>query len=151
MNDVLHMVRFPLEDGGVEIMHASRRSDGLLCLDNSPFHAYGISNRGVFSAAHSADGLTFLRLEERGGHPTYRVKLQLGKDHDSFLRRWGELEALGCTYEGSGLDAERLYVIDVPPATPVAEVYRMLGAGETGGAWVFEEAHFFTSDCDPRK
>jgi len=136
-------VEFQLDDGSVETMHAFRRPDGSFVLDNSPFHAYGISCGDTFSAVLSGeDRLKFVAVVERGGHSTYRVRLQAGAGHDVFHQQWGALDTLGCSYEGSGLGERRLYSIDVPSTTCVQAVYAVLEHGEATGVWQFEEAHY---------
>lgn len=144
------IVAFSASDGGeaiVERMHAIPRSDGCYVLDNSPFYTFGISYRDVFLASQKDGGLVFSGIKSRGGHSTYRVRLPVGRDHEFFLGHWSELEKLGCTYEGSSANPERLYSIDIPPGVDVFEVYRLLEEGELQGTWVFEEGHYF----DPKK
>ena len=72
----------------VETMWASVLNDGTYEIDNSPFEAYEISYQDVV-AAHMQDGrLVFDRVVRRGGHSTYRVKLNSGAEHDVFLKSW---------------------------------------------------------------
>jgi hypothetical protein len=139
------MVSFPVgdeEDGFVERMHAVAQN-GLYVLDNSPFYAFGISFGDVFSAMQKDGDLAFSDVISRGGHSTYRIKLPVGREHAYFLEHWGELEQLGCTFEGSSANAERLYAIDVPPGVDVFKVYQVLEAKEQQGIWSFEEGHYF--------
>lgn len=137
-------VRFPLEEGGSETMHALRREDGLFVLDNSPFYAFGISCGDVVRTTGEDRGvLDFAGVSERGGHSTYRVRMRAGDGHEQFIKRWREFEILGCTYEGSGVNERRLYSIDMPPFVPVQEAYSLLEKGEEDGVWDFEEGHYF--------
>jgi hypothetical protein len=54
---------------------ALKTDDGAYVIDNSPWLAYGIS-AGDCVLAEKRDGtLRFLRVERRGGHSTYRVRL----------------------------------------------------------------------------
>lgn len=79
-------VRFPLEGGGCETMHALRRDDGFFVLDNSPFHAFDISCGDVVRATGEESGLLdFVGVSERGGHSTYRIRLRAGEGHEKFL------------------------------------------------------------------
>lgn len=140
------MVTFSVFVGDEEIverMFAIPRNDGRYVLDNSPFYVFGISYRDVLSVSKKDGELFFSGIESRGGHSTYRVKLPIGRDHEFFLSRWSQLEELGCTYEGSSANPERLYSIDIPPGVDVFEVYRLLEEGEQQGVWVFEEGHYF--------
>jgi hypothetical protein len=126
----------------VETMWASVLNDGTYEIDNSPFEAYEISYQDVV-AAHMQDGrLVFDRVVRRGGHSTYRVKLNSGAEHDVFLKYWPQLALLGCTFEGAN-GHRRLYSIDVPQISAVPDVYGYLQSIEDIGAWEFEEAHYF--------
>jgi hypothetical protein len=135
-------IAFRLPDGNIENMHAEALPDGTFRLENSPFYFYGISLGDRFEAAAEDARLFFLRVIERSGHSTYRVKLPPDKVHSDFLELCGPLKALGCTNEGSGANEQRLYSIDIPPGADVHAVYRLLEEGEKAGHWVFEEAHY---------
>jgi hypothetical protein len=124
-------------------MHAVAEGGDCYVLDNSPFYAFGISFGDVFSALQKDGELVFSAVIARGGHSTYRVRLPAGCEHAYFLENWIELEQLGCTFEGSSANAERLYAIDIPPGIDVTKVYRVLEEKEQQGIWFFEEAHYF--------
>ena len=136
-------VSFRLDDGTYENLHADRLGDNLFLLDNSPFYTYDVSYCDEVIAEQVDGRLLFRSVAKRGGHSTYRVKLPTGHNHETFLKKFTELEKLGCTYEGTGNEGRRLYTIDLPPHSDVAAVYKILEAGEEGGDWEFEEAHFF--------
>jgi len=139
------MVRFPPKDpnaGFTERMHCIPLGNGIYQVENSPFHAFNISFGDKIDVIGESNDLTFKSVVSRGGHSTYRVRLPIGQNHDYFLEHWTELEALGCSYEGSSLDQRYLYAIDIPPAVDVAHVYRLLEDGESSGNWEFEEAHY---------
>ena len=53
-----------------------------------------------------------------------------------FARCWAPLEDLGCTFEEGTVLA-----VDVPPSANIYDVYRLLDAGASAGAWDFEEGH----------
>lgn len=125
-----------------ETMHAVSSPDGLFMLDNSPFYAYGISFGDIFEAQQKEGALYFQEVIRRGGHSTYRVKLQVGAAHEDFMRAWDELQRLGCSFEGTGGNSRRLYAIDVPPEADVVAVYNYLQQQEDKGIWEFEEAHY---------
>lgn len=137
------LISFPLDDGSYENLHSKRSSDGLYVLDNSPFYAYDVSFCDEVRAKPINGRLVFQTVAKRGGHSTYRVRLPTGKSHEDFLSKFSELERLGCTYEGTGNNERRLYAIDLPPSSNVADVYQILEDGEKAGNWEFEEAHFF--------
>lgn len=139
------VVAFPLDTDGeatVENMHAKGLLNGNFILDNIPFHAYGISCGDEFSATSESGRFVFKEVVRRGGSSTYRVRLPEGKTHDDFLKYWPPLAALGCSFEGSGLDQQRLYAIDVPAGSDVSAVYDILEQGEQDGHWEFEEGHY---------
>jgi hypothetical protein len=140
------LVAFPIggnADGECENMHAVPLGGTTFLLDNSPFYVYGISYCDVFEAVQRDDRLVFLKVLERGGHSTYRVKLPLGQGHSYFLLHWQVLEKLGCTYEGSSSDVTRLYSIDMAPTVDVAAAYTWMDAKERDGVWFFEEGHYY--------
>lgn len=137
-------ISFPIDDGEAtyENMHAVRLDDGYM-VDNSPFHAYGVSYMDIVSADLDKDGrLIFRNVVRRGGHSTYRIRMPEGKDHQTFLELWPKLQELGCSFEGSSLGCRRLYSVDLPPETNVDEVYDYLQMHEDRGDWEFEEAHY---------
>jgi len=126
----------------VELLWAARQDDGTYVLDNSPFDAYDVSFKDQVSAKYEDGMLVFQDVVKRGGHSTYRVKLNRGASHDEFLRYWPPLALLGCTYEGAGRE-RRLYSIDVPRSSAVQRVYEYLKEIKEKGVWEFEEAHYF--------
>ena len=126
----------------VENMHAVLVGEDLYCLDNSPFYVYGVSFGDIVYAPMNDGRPVFSKVKEHRGHSTYRVRLPVGKSHSDFAQHWQSLEQLGCTFEGSGVSAQRLYAIDVPPSSDVAAIYKILEDGEYAGWWKFEEAHF---------
>lgn len=137
------MVTFLAEDGIVERMHAITHADGSYILDNSPFYAFGISLGDRFTATKKDGELLFAEVVARGGHSTYRIKLPVGCGHPYFLEHWAQLEELGCTFEGSSANPERLYAIDMPPGVDVLKAYQILEEKEQQGIWTFEEGHYF--------
>ncbi|HNP36946.1 MAG TPA: DUF4265 domain-containing protein [Woeseiaceae bacterium] len=139
-------VAFPINgcaDGECENMHAVPLGGATYILDNSPFYVYGISYCDTFEAVQRDGRLVFLRVLERGGHSTYRVKLPVGADHGYFLLHWRVLETLGCTYEGSASGEARLYSIDMAPSVDVAAAYAWMDAKQHDSVWFFEEGHYY--------
>lgn len=126
----------------MERLWAKPLSDGTFILDNSPFHAYGVSWQDVVYAELDQTGeLVYTAVARRGGHSTYRIRLPKGTSHAYFLEIWPRLEAQGCTYEGTG-DAPRLYAIDMPPGSSVSDVYQILADLEKAQILEFEEGHY---------
>lgn len=142
-------VVFPLEShhsGGIEReqLWATPLPDGTYLVENSPFHAYGISYGDAVCANFESGDLVFTKVARRGGHSTYRLKLPQGKGDGYFLELWPQLARLGCTYERTG-DERPIYSIDLPPSISVHEVYDMLTRLEEAGLVEFEEGHY----CHP--
>lgn len=137
-------VSFPFNDI-IENMYAIPMKNGYFLLDNSPFYIFGISAGDMFSSKKDGGGLLFDKVVFRGGHSTYRIKLPIGADHDFFMNHWEFLAKLGCSFEGSSQNSQRLYSIDMPPEVDVNTAYQYLEEKEAAGVWVFEEAHY----CGP--
>jgi hypothetical protein len=138
-------VRFPISnsiENGVEIMHAKPICGNRFILDNSPFYAFGISFCDEFLVEEIDGERTFSSIASRGGHSTYRIKLPEGKDHEYFLKHWGKLEDLGCSFEGSTANMKRLYSVDLPPHVDVHVAYKILQDNENLGIWEFEEGFY---------
>lgn len=126
-----------------ENVHALSVGADLYRIDNSPFYAYDLSYRDTVRAERSQGRLLFKETVARGGHSTYRVKLEEGNSHEDFLARFEALSALGVTFEGTSRSKRHLYAMDVPPEVDVQRVYDVLTRGEEDSFWEFEEAHFF--------
>lgn len=108
-------------------------------LDNTPFHAFGVSWHDVVRAVEVDGALQFAGVIARGGHSTYRVFLE--QDDDTFRAWWDKLKALGCTREWAEIGSGILYAIDVPPEADVYAVYAILEEGKSQNVWEFEEGH----------
>lgn len=123
-----------------ESLWAERIGPGLFRILNSPFYFFGISAEDVVAAADSGEGLKFQRVISRGGHSTYRVFLQGGRDiHNAdFQSYWKPISSLGATFENAN---DRFVSIDIPPGKDVGEIYRLLEKGEEDGIWAFEEVY----------
>jgi uncharacterized protein DUF4265 len=142
-------IAFRLDDGSIENMHAEPLSDDTFRLANSLFYFCGISFGDQFSVKVEDGRLFYSKVTARGVHSTYRVKLPPGKPHSHFLKFWTPLEALGCTFEGTGANERRLYAIDIPPGADVHAIYRLLQDGEEAGKWEFEEGHYAGNKGQP--
>ena len=110
-------------------------------LENSPFCAYNVSYQDVVVAREDGDGiLRFERVENRGGHSTYRILLKPSSKKSDFETYWRPIEQLGCSYESSS-DPETRFSVDVPAPADIYKVYSLLENGERDEVWTFEEAH----------
>jgi hypothetical protein len=85
--------------------------------------------------------MEFQEVLTRGGHSTYRIFLQGGKaiQEDDFQRYWEPISALGATLENAN---NHFAAVDIPHGKNVAEIYRLLEAGEDAGIWAFEEGFY---------
>jgi hypothetical protein len=140
-------IAFPLEaeqSGGIERerLWATPLPDGTYLIENSPFHAYGISYGDTVRAHLESGDLVFSGVARRGGHSTYRLKLPPGAGDGYFLEFWPQLGALGCTYERTD-DERRIYTLDLSPSVSVHDVYDILTQLENAGITEFEEGHYF--------
>jgi hypothetical protein len=112
---------------------------------NSPFYVRGVSYLDIVRAAPRTDGgagLKFVGVIDRGGHSTYMILCP--PNSSDFPCYWRRLEALGCTYEGAGVERtglgdRELYSVDVPDTSDVYAVYATLDEGEKQGVWMFQE------------
>lgn len=142
----LSKIRFslPTEDqaAGVEAenLWAAALEDGRYRIDNIPFYIYGISFGDVVRAEEIGGRLVFREVVSRSSHSTYRILIKdsAGFSSTGFTNHWLALERLGCACE---IAKHRWVAIDVPPATDVFAVYKILEAGEEQGVWSFEEGH----------
>lgn len=141
INPALVKVIFELEPGAwhgsaTETLWAERVDERRFRIRNVPFFVFGIAFEDVIFA-NAVEGIfKFEAVSIRGGHSTYRIIVKPDTSTESIQDKWKQLEQLGCTYEqGSGY----LRAIDVPPASDIHEVYKVLDEGEREGIWGFEE------------
>lgn len=143
MEDGLIKVKFPLENDvlGIEAewMWARWQGENVFELDNSPFHAYGISFKDSFSIEFADDTACFGRILRKEGHRTVRARFPFGADYETSLSVLSELKTIGCSFEGSDLERP-LYSIDVPPGVELALVVGYLAQSESEGILEYEEA-----------
>ena len=137
-------IKFQIEEdrNDIESMFAIPCGDNCYVLDNSPFYAFGISYCDEFKANIINGELTFESIVARSGHSTYRIRLPIDKEHNYFLKHWQELEKLGCSYEGSSVNNNKLYAVDIPPSVDVYKAYEIMKYLENQGIWEFEEGHY---------
>lgn len=114
-------------------------ADGRYRLRNSPFYASGVSFEDIVFAKPSKNGdLYFTEVSIRSGHSTYRLFAKHDVNSGEFNKYWQPLQALGCSFE----QATKHYLsVDIPPKADIYQVYGLLQAGESAGAWEFEEGH----------
>jgi hypothetical protein len=111
---------------------------GLVRIANVPFYADGLSYADIAGVRDDAGQQVITGVVRRGGHSTYRICLAEDRLSSGWRSYWLPLEALGCTYERA---TNRLFAIDVPPATDIHAAYDLLDAGEQAGVWSFQEGH----------
>ena len=123
-----------------ENLWAEELGSGKFKIDNIPFYAYGIALGDIVLAGQVDGRLTFKEVIAHSGHSTYRilVKDDSGFESDPFKGLSQRLQELGCEYE---VAKRRWIAIDVPPATDVFTVYKLLESGEEQDLWTFEEGH----------
>ena len=150
----LFKVRFELDPSdchgtGSELLWAAPAADpGTFELQNSPFHATGVSYLDIVAARPAEDSSTFNfeRVIRRSRHSTYMILLN--PDDPAAQACWRQLKEMGCSHEsaqmGTSVGAHTLYSVDVPPTADHAKVYDVLTAGELDRTWRFQTA------CDAR-
>jgi hypothetical protein len=138
-------VSFPLDPQeweGIEAenMWAQPVENGKYRIQNIPFYAYGVSAEDIVNTTLIQGVLTFASVARRGGHSTYRILLSDGiyLQEGTVMNLWGQMQALGCTYEGAN---SKWLAVDVPPSAEIYKVYSLLEQGEEAGVWSFDEGH----------
>lgn len=121
-----------------ESIWVERIGKGVYVVRNVPFYAMGVSHEDVVRVEEQAGVATVTGVIERGGHSTYRFIIPQGIGEETWLAYWTPIERLGCTYERA---TDRIFAVDVPPASDIYQVYSLLEQGENAGAWEFEEGH----------
>ncbi len=116
-------------------------------LQNSPFYMRGVSYLDLVRASPLPEEphvLNFTGVFARSGHSTYWLLVPPEKSAE-FEERWKMLAVLGCSYESGTIRLQpgvrKLYSVDVPPATDIHSVYRLLQDGEEQSVWLFAEGH----------
>ena len=108
-------------------------------LQNTPFHAKGVSYLDVVRATEQDGQYVFAGTITPSGHSTYRLLAAcLSPEFEGFHK---SLQDLGCTYESGVFGLRKIFAIDVPPTTDIYAVYRILENGEKANVWTFEEGH----------
>jgi hypothetical protein len=112
---------------------------GIFELDNTPFHAKGVSYRDAVRAKTVEGMLEFTGVVEHRGHSTYRIAFEA--QTDAVLAQWKKLLDLGCTREWAPCQGLILYAVDVPPTADIDAIDVILGEGESQGLWNVERSH----------
>ena len=118
-------------------------------LENSPFHATGISYRDIVEARPTENPIVygFKSVTARGGHSTYMILAKQGQEVDSpaFRSCWELLAQKGCSYESTHMDypagSRLLLSVDVPPSADLVAFYDILKKGRETGLWLFQEGY----------
>ena len=123
-------------------------------LENSPFHATGISYRDIVKARPTENAILydFKSVTARGGHSTYMILAKEGQEVDSpsFRSYWDTLAQLGCSYESTHMNyptgSRLLLSVDVPPSADLSATYAILERGRETGLWLFQEGYAHLPD-----
>lgn len=126
---------------GVESIWATPIHDKLVCVENSPFFAKGISYLDEVNVVERDGQLWFEKVAKKSGHSTYRIILSRQVTSEQLVHHWEALKELGCTYESLQGDYV-MYSVDVPPDADIRAVYAALEKGEREGIWGFEEGDY---------
>lgn len=119
-----------------------------LRLENSPFHATGVSYDDIVKAKPTEDPMVcqFEEVIARGGHSTYMLLVEEKEEEPPRFRfYWNLLKEKGCSYESAHLElsiGKRLLLsVDVPPSADLFETFEVLQRGEADGVWMFQEGY----------
>jgi hypothetical protein len=148
----LFKVRFELSPAdwhgvsGERLWAAPADEPGTFELQNSPFHATGVSYLDIVAARPAEDStiFNFERVVRHSGHSTYMIVLD---PEDPVTQAWWRrLADMGCTYEGATLDGSAggyrtLYSVDVPPSADHGKAYEVLAGAERSGVWIFQTGY----------
>lgn len=132
-------LRFRYEDSQgqdeTETMWSIAREDGFE-IDNIPFYVTGLALGDIVDVEPDIDGvLWYSRLVRSNGHSTIQI---LFDKEDDIGPVCGELERVGCSWEGS--DIRRLVAVDVPPTVSYSIVRDFLDEKERAGVLEYQEA-----------
>ena len=139
----LHKVIFKItgddpSDQWTETMWAESVGNDEYILQNSPFHAYGVSYLDKVKTENEFEGFPlFKEIVEKSGNSTVRIMVFNETSHPLFEQFWKPLEELGCTHENAN---SKLISVNVPPEADMTEVSRLLEGGVKLNFWDFEEA-----------
>lgn len=116
------LLAWPLED-----------RPGLARVASIPFLARGLSLGDVIEAR---DG-RLVRVAEKSGHATYRIRFTDFIAPDAFAEWWRPLAALGCACEST---SSGLFAVDVPPTADRAAALALLSRGTDSGDLALDPA-----------
>ena len=119
-------------DDHVETLWAQSVGLNQYRLDNSPFFAYDVSWRDIVEALPDHTGMLMMRrVVAKSGHRTVRIILPSDARTDANAQLvLNEINALGCTYEGTG---GQYVTVDLPPEVNLEKVVTFLT--ERGVEW----------------
>lgn len=128
---------------GTESLWAEEVGGSRYRLRNVPYFAYGVSAEDIVSVEARDGTLFFKAVSIRGGHSTYRLRLDESRKSERFQTYWLPLQSLGCSYEEG-----EVLAVDVPPSARLTDVRLALEAGEDAGVWEYEEGSCSHLECD---
>jgi hypothetical protein len=123
-------------------------------LENSPFHAIGVSYRDIVKAKPTENPtlFEFESITSRSGHSTYMILATegLGVDSPEFRSYWDLLAPEGCSYESTHMPyrtgSRLLLSVDVLPSANLFASYDVLRRGQEAGVWLFQEGYAHLHD-----
>ncbi|MBV8191416.1 MAG: DUF4265 domain-containing protein [Alphaproteobacteria bacterium] len=130
---------FVADEGGCKIFR----------LENSPFHAIGVSYGDIVAAKPTDNPILyeFKSVRTRSGHSTYMILVKAGQGVDSpeFRSHWDLLAQKGCSYESTHMTyptgSRLLLSVDVPPSANLFSTYDVLQKGQQTSLWLFQEGY----------
>lgn len=133
---VILLPRADWHNHGRESLWAEPIGEDLFRIKNVPFYAEGYAYDDIVHAPRVKDELIVDHIVQRSGHSTYLLFLNEDPVGNSWVHCWEPLQELGCSYERA---TNRLFAVDVPPATDIYQAYKLFEIGKDSGIWDFQE------------
>lgn len=131
-------VTIKLPSGDTESVWVQELPDGNFLVENVPFFAKNLSCGDIVSA-EAIDGTLKLKdIVGRGGHSTYRVYCEKGRQDAGVQQLLERLRETHCDIEPA---TDNLVAIDVLPEADIYQVYGLLEDAEKSGLIDFQEGH----------
>ena len=136
MSDSKILFTYKDDDGNyqIESVWATKESN-YYRINNIPFLVSSIALGDLVSVEQDEDDLYFDELIEPSGHSTIQMIIF---NEDEVLSIGKDVEALGCTWEGSHI--KTLISIDIPKEANYGSIKQYLDKGETEKRWSYKEA-----------
>ena len=136
MSDTKILLTYKNDEGSYDVESVwATKEGGYYRINNIPFFAPNIALDDLVSAEVEDDALYFDSLIEPSGHSTVQMIIF---NEDEVMQIGKDLEALGCTWEGSHI--KTLISVDIPKEVHYTTVKKYLENGEKGARWSYREA-----------